>query len=693
MKFRHLDVPSHWEHYWTRYPEGYTILEALFSWVKQVDDMIDNQNKLNDNVAQFRKEIDEFIGRFDSRLQDEVTQTLRDWQESGFLDVVINEALDTKYHEMEDRLNAQLAEVGRSVTEFGAVGDGVTNDTEAIQEALDFGGVILFPTGTYYFNRVELRKSDTKVVFGKNVTLKSDDQGDNLDAGAFNILGEISDTASILNTIEIGDKSFKVENLAPFKVGDLVSITQDQPQTHARDYTIHKQFYSQSLVTIRAIDPVNNVIGINEASEHRFFASPKLTLIKPIENIQIIGNGTKFDKMGTTEYSNHFNIQNAKNFHIEGFETFNGGGKGLSINRTFQYTAKNMVHHSPTNISAGHGYGLITRASSYGLIDNHYTYNSRHAVDVSTMSYQTIVKNSYGFNSPFTTHGTNTQFLTFENCHVIGSGFSIGNYSFWSDNNVKIVNCSVHGGDSAGVNIASGTYNVIIDNLDVTNSLTGITVLGKCDNVITSNVRISDVSTGIQMRSKNNTTTNIVIENFRTYGVELGDGTSGLIFDNIKISSDSQSQAIRFSNCSNVSFNNLEISGLYSRVLYFDVDTNDIQLSHARIETTGSRMIELVSSDKNIALSINDSILSHSEAILVKTDLGINGLTLNNNKLNGPLTIRGIDNVFITNNEVNDTITLNSGATNMLVTGNYGTGLLSEKPVNNGKVLVDINTV
>ena len=93
MKFNHLNVPTHWRNYWTRYPEGLTILEAIIQWVSQVDDMVDNQNKLNANVEQFRNEIDDFIGRFDTRLQDEVTLTLKDWQTSGFLDVVISEAL------------------------------------------------------------------------------------------------------------------------------------------------------------------------------------------------------------------------------------------------------------------------------------------------------------------------------------------------------------------------------------------------------------------------------------------------------------------------------------------------------------------------------------------------------------------------------------------------------------------------
>lgn len=166
MKFKNLKVPDHWEHYWTRFPEGYTILEALISWVSQVDSMVDNQNKLNDNVEQFRNEIDAFVERFDDRLQDEVTQTLQDWQTSGFLDVVISEALQwqlTDYIATNEQdkvsINQQLTQIDESfvsVKYFGATGDGVTDDTLALQSAFDSGKNLYFPKGVYMISTLTL---------------------------------------------------------------------------------------------------------------------------------------------------------------------------------------------------------------------------------------------------------------------------------------------------------------------------------------------------------------------------------------------------------------------------------------------------------------------------------------------------------------------------------------------------------
>ena len=45
----------------------------------------------------------------------------------------------------------------RNVREFGAVGDGVANDTAAIQRAIDAGGVVYFPEGTYRTGSIFLR--------------------------------------------------------------------------------------------------------------------------------------------------------------------------------------------------------------------------------------------------------------------------------------------------------------------------------------------------------------------------------------------------------------------------------------------------------------------------------------------------------------------------------------------------------
>ncbi len=102
--FDHFTIPNTWRHYWTKYPEGYTIIEALIDWITKVNDMVDNQNDLIEDVDDFRKELDDFIAEFDGNLADKVGDILEEWQESGFLEVIINEALQTHIDEVEELL-------------------------------------------------------------------------------------------------------------------------------------------------------------------------------------------------------------------------------------------------------------------------------------------------------------------------------------------------------------------------------------------------------------------------------------------------------------------------------------------------------------------------------------------------------------------------------------------------------------
>lgn len=196
-KFRHLCVPEQWRPYWSRYPEGYTILEALINWVSQVNDMTDNLNEINETM-------DNFIATFDTNLQDKVIQTLSEWQESGFLDIVIDQALQTQLDTISDEVNTISEEISIineeitkipelqtqidsiseevanipeqpyiqdkvkkgdlfiNVKDYGAVGDGETDDTESIQNAIDYaatfsggtdGALVFFPAGTYLISQ------------------------------------------------------------------------------------------------------------------------------------------------------------------------------------------------------------------------------------------------------------------------------------------------------------------------------------------------------------------------------------------------------------------------------------------------------------------------------------------------------------------------------------------------------------
>lgn len=114
-----------------------------------------------------------------------LVQDLNGTQQASLGTIVdeIKQNSQEKIREIESELNqtnAQLSrvkknvdEIANRVEEFGAIGDGVADDSEAIQKAFDNGGVILFGKNkTYKFTKtIYIRKSNI-TINGNHATLK-----------------------------------------------------------------------------------------------------------------------------------------------------------------------------------------------------------------------------------------------------------------------------------------------------------------------------------------------------------------------------------------------------------------------------------------------------------------------------------------------------------------------------------------
>ena len=66
----------------------------------------------------------------------------------------------------------------RNVRDFGAVGDGIANDTAAIQRAIDAGGTVYFPDGTYRTGSIFLRSGSALELAPSAVLAASTDPAD-----------------------------------------------------------------------------------------------------------------------------------------------------------------------------------------------------------------------------------------------------------------------------------------------------------------------------------------------------------------------------------------------------------------------------------------------------------------------------------------------------------------------------------
>lgn len=53
MSIQRLNIPDKWKHYFSEYPNGYTLLEAIIEWTDKVNIMIDDLNLTNIQIEKF----------------------------------------------------------------------------------------------------------------------------------------------------------------------------------------------------------------------------------------------------------------------------------------------------------------------------------------------------------------------------------------------------------------------------------------------------------------------------------------------------------------------------------------------------------------------------------------------------------------------------------------------------------------
>src|SRR5699024_6759817 len=134
---------------------GYTYDEAL----QKAHDVLKEAKKTNDMNKNVQQQINTLIaesGTSDS----EVLQARVDID--GNTHTTLKERLDSSYKSIKEKLE----DIKVNVREFGALGDGVTDDSKAFQDAVDYvtekgGGTIHIPSGVFLLKKsIHTKNSD-----------------------------------------------------------------------------------------------------------------------------------------------------------------------------------------------------------------------------------------------------------------------------------------------------------------------------------------------------------------------------------------------------------------------------------------------------------------------------------------------------------------------------------------------------
>ena len=142
---------------------GREVRGSIHDGIKKINDEVENATDLSESakhqVENIQQQVNQLVVEGDSSV--EAAQARVDAEGNVF--TTLKERLDTK----EQSFSAQLADVAYNVRLFGAVGDGVADDTVAIQNTInalpDTGGIVYLPAGVYKISNEIFLKSNVSI--------------------------------------------------------------------------------------------------------------------------------------------------------------------------------------------------------------------------------------------------------------------------------------------------------------------------------------------------------------------------------------------------------------------------------------------------------------------------------------------------------------------------------------------------
>ena len=317
-----------------------------------------------------------------------------------------------------------------TVEEFGAVGDGVTDDSEAIQRAFDTipeHSSLLFLSDTYLLmSPVTYRRSNLHVNFNNaNLLWAGVDDLETTGRGAIEFEGVLD-----------SDRIF-ISNVAPDPSGTKLSITGSTENIKVDEYvgltirggrgTTHNGTYDDYKPSVGTLTKVVEV-GADYIIVDYFcpFDYSKIlndgwiNKAQPISNITIENLKIESTTSSTlvTSWVHMVKFSQVINFEIRNISASKFKYKGLRLTQCREGIIDSCYFNDPTELSGGRGYG-VQIANSNRIEVRRLTGNRlRHLIDFST-SHHCKVYNSYAtdsFNRTFDCHGLSEHDIEFIDC-------------------------------------------------------------------------------------------------------------------------------------------------------------------------------------------------------------------------------------------------------------------------------------
>lgn len=181
-KIEHFMLPEHTNNLYKN--EAISSIELTKNVADKINEIVEAINTLSQTDLKWKQEQEGRIRKGVVYMKDNLLNSIQDlftlMSNTGELQSIIDAIYSSQVEQNTELLT--LLKIFSSPQMFGAKGDGVTDDTYAIQRAIDTSDYVYFPAGVYCFTSLKLR-SDVYML-GNNTTLKCLDNSTSTNTGA-----------------------------------------------------------------------------------------------------------------------------------------------------------------------------------------------------------------------------------------------------------------------------------------------------------------------------------------------------------------------------------------------------------------------------------------------------------------------------------------------------------------------------